>query len=121
MLSALITLLLQAYLFQGVFSHWTDGQPVTHTSWYRPTVNCAVFDMLVHNLQNDVYTKHILVQNLKYRQIAEQPEMSHTKNCTALVLIRSTSGNFPMITIPCNSKHNTQVFCQLTNRPFVLR
>ena len=68
-----------------------------------------------------MYTKHILVRNLEYKQIAEQPEMSHNKNCTALVLIRSPSGNFPMITIPCNVKYNTKVFCQSTNRPFVLR
>ena len=77
--------------------------------------------MLVHTLQNEVYTKHIIVQNLKYRQFAEQPEMSHTKNCTALVLIRSNSGNFPMITVPCESKYNTTLFCQSANRPFVLR
>ena len=77
--------------------------------------------MLVHTLQNDVYTKHILVQNLEYEKFAEQPEMSHTKNCTALVLIRSTMGIFPMITVSCSSKYNTTVFCQGTNRPFVLR
>ena len=77
--------------------------------------------MLVHTLKSDVYTKHIIVQNLEYRQFAEQPEMSHTNNCTALGLIRSTSGNFPMITISCNSKYNMTGFCQSTNRPFVLR
>ena len=118
----MITCFRYACMFQGFFSHWMNGLPVTHTNWYKPDLQYGVFDLIVHNLHNEVYIKHIIVQNLKYKyqNIAEQPEMSHTKNCTALVLTRSAQGVSPMITIPCDFQFNTTYLCYDTKVQYLV-
>ena len=100
-------------MFQGHFTHYTNKWLVAHTTWYHPSIKYGVIDLTTHTLHNDNYISHKLIQNLKYKNNTVQPEMSHTKNCTALILIKSEKGSFPMITIPCNKRFETSLVCEM--------
>ena len=51
--------------------------------------------------------------NTKYTHAAVQPDMSHSRNCAALVAVQAQDGTFPMITIHCDTQYETSYFCQV--------
>ena len=100
-------------MFQGNFTHWMNKWPVRRTTWYNPAIQYGGFGLTKHTIHNDNYIKRTLLENIRYKKNIVQPEMSHTKNCTALQLIRSELFTFPMITIPCDAHFETSHVCDI--------
>ena len=81
--------------------------------WYNPAIKYCHIELTVHTLNDDHFIKSKMIPTLKYKHNIIQPEMSYSKNCNALVLIRSEFDSLPMITIPCDVQYETSYVCMV--------
>ena len=68
--------------------------------------------MTIYKYHLGQYTKQ-KINNTQYTHATVQPDMSQSKNCTALVAIQAQDGTYPMITIHCDTQYETSYFCQV--------
>ena len=98
-------------MFQGTFSHWTDGKPVTLTSWYDHLNNrtYAIETEILISV-NDKKNTEVIKNNLRYYEQAEtQPSIYPRKNCTIGVVSHK---HIRWLVIPCDQSFIASIVCQ---------
>ena len=84
-----------------------DRSPIQRTLWYDPT-KTSLINLTTHTFNNGYYQKTVSNFDIKFN--VQQPEMSHSKNCTA-AFVDYLSHN-PWITISCDTLYNISYVCQ---------
>ena len=101
-------------MLQGEFKRWTDSSLLKMTLWYDP-LKSMIVNLTTHVLDKDyLYWTAIVgvvVVNTK------QPEISHSKNCTAVITQHSLH-LFPWLVIDCDALYEATYVCQ-DNKPSV--
>ena len=84
-----------------------DRSPIQRTLWYDPT-KTSLINLTTHSFNNGYYQKTVNNFDIKFN--VQQPEMSHSKNCTA-AFVDYLSHN-PWMTISCDTLYNITYVCQ---------